>query len=62
MSKEEKIADLKRCIASWQKQYDQLAENFSGVRPSYVSTDLAMMWIRIEEYKAKLAEMEGDNQ
>ena len=58
MSNEEKIADLKRGIASWQKRYDQLAEN-SGVRPSYVSTDLAMMWIRIEEYKAKLAEMES---
>ena len=62
MSKEEKIADLKRCIASWQKQYDQLVENFSGVRPSYVSTDLAMMWMRIERYKDRLAEMEGETE
>ncbi len=61
MSKEEEVADLKRGIASWQERYEQLAEN-SGVRLSSISTDLAMMWIRIEEYKAKLAEMEGDNQ
>jgi|GEM_PF-6632741 len=59
MSKEEKIADIKRCIASWQKQYDQLAEN-SGVRSSSISTDLATMWMRIQEYKSKLAEMEGE--
>jgi len=31
-----------------------------GVRSSYISTDLAILEERIERYRAKLAEMEGE--
>ena len=58
MTKQEEINDLKDCIASWRKQRDELELRYQGVRPSYVSTDLAILEERIERYKAKLAEME----
>ena len=57
MTKQE---ELKDCIASWMRQRDEMERRFSGVRPSYVSTDLAVLEERIERYKAKLTEMEGD--
>lgn len=60
MTKQDEINDLKDCIAAWQRQRDELSTKFQGVRPSYVSTDLAMLRARIERYKAKLAEMEGE--
>ena len=60
MTKQEEINDIKDCIASWQRQRDEMEMRFSGVRPSYVSTDLAILEERIERYKAKLAEMEGE--
>jgi hypothetical protein len=52
--------DIKDCIASWLRQRDELELRYQGVRPSYVSTDLAILEERIERYKAKLAEMEGE--
>lgn len=52
--------DIKNCIASWQRQRDELSAKFQGVRPSYVSCDLGVLGERIERYKAKLAEMEGE--
>ena len=54
--------DLKDCIASWRKERDELSAKYQGVRPSYVSTDLAVLEERIERYKAKLADMEGKKQ
>ena len=60
MTKQETISDIKDCIASWRRQRDEMERRYSGVRPSYVSTDLAILEERIERYKAKLAEMEGD--
>ena len=60
MTKQDELNDLKDCIASWRKQRDELELRYSGVRPSYVSTDLAVLEERIERYKAKLAEMEGE--
>ena len=59
MTKQEDISTIKDCIASWRRQRDAMELRFSGVRPSYVSTDLAILEERIERYKAKLAEMEG---
>ena len=53
--------DLKDCIASWRRQRDQLELRYQGVRPSYVSTDLAILEERIERYVAKVKEMEGEN-
>ena len=51
--------EIKDCIAWWRAERDNIERKFSGVRPSYVSTDLAILEERIERYKAKLAEMEG---
>lgn len=52
--------DIKDCIASWRKERDELELRHQGVRSPSVSTDLAILEERIERYKAKLAEMEGD--
>ena len=60
MTKQDEINDLKDCIASWRKQRDELELRYQGVRPSYVSTDLAILEERIQRYVAKLAEMEGE--
>lgn len=60
MTKQYEINDLKQCIASWRKQRDDLELRYQGVRPSYVSTDLAVLEERIGRYVAKLAEMEGE--
>lgn len=57
MTKQEEIKD---CIASWIRQRDEMERRYSGVRPSYVSTDLAILEERIARYRAKLAEMEGE--
>ena len=62
MTKQDEINEIKDCIASWRKQRDELELRYQGVRPSYVSTDLAMLGERIDRYVAKLAEMEGDTE
>jgi len=62
MTKQENISTIKDCIASWMRQRDALELRFSSVRPSYVSTDLAILEERIERYRAKLAEMEGETE
>jgi len=61
MTKQEEINDIKDCIASWLRQRDGMEMRYSGVRPSFVSTDLAILEERISRYKAKLAEMEGED-
>ena len=60
MTKQEEISDIKDCIASWMRQRDAMELRYQGVRPSYVSTDLAILEERISRYRAKLAEMEGE--
>ena len=61
MTKQEDINTIRDCIASWMRQRDELEMRFSsGVRPSYVSCDLAVLEERISRYRAMLAEMEGD--
>ena len=60
MTKQEEINDIKDCIASWRKQRDEMELRYQGVRPSYVSTDLALLGERIDRFVAKLAEMEGE--
>ena len=49
--------EIKDCIAAWREERDNIAREFSGVRPSYVSTDLAILEERIERYKKMLEEM-----
>ena len=60
MTKQEDINTIKDCIASWTRQRDEMELRFSGVRLSHISTDLAVLEERIERYRAKLAEMEGE--
>ena len=59
MTKQEDISTIKDCIASWMRQRDEMERRFSGVRPSYVSTDLAVLEERIQRFRTRLAEMEG---
>ena len=60
MTKQEEINDIKDCIASWMRQRDEMERRFSGVRPSHISCDLAMLEERISRYRDKLKEMEGE--
>ena len=60
MTKREEINTIKDCIASWRRQRDEMELRFSSVRPSYVSCDLAVLEERIERFKTKLKEMEGE--
>ena len=59
MTKQE---ELKDCIASWRKERDDLELRHQGVRPSYVSTDLAILEERIQRYVAQVKEMEGETE
>jgi len=58
MTKQQELDDLKDAVASWRKQRDALAAKYQGVRPSYVSTDLAILEERIQRYVAQIKEME----
>lgn len=49
--------EIKDCLAMWQKERDNIAMKFQGVRPSYVSTVLAIMEERINRYTAQLKEL-----
>ena len=60
MTKQEELSDLKDCIASWRRQRDDLELRYQGVRPSYVSCDLAVLEERIDRFVAKVKEMEGE--
>jgi hypothetical protein len=60
MTKQEEISDIKDCIASWMRQRDEMERRYQGVRPSYVSTDLAVLEERIQRFRTRLAEMEGE--
>lgn len=61
MTKQDEINDLKDAIASWRKQRDELSAKYQGVRPSYVSADLAMLGERISRYVARVKELTGGN-
>ena len=62
MTKQEEINDIKDAIASWRKQREELSAQYQGVRPSYVSTDLAILEERIQRYVARVKEMEGETE
>lgn len=60
MTTVETISDLRKFIKSTRRQRDGLAERYgSGVRPSYVSADLAILDDRIEKYGAKIKDLEA---
>ena len=60
MTKQDELNDLKDAIASWCKQREELSAKYQGVRPSYVSTDLATLEERIQRYVARVKELEGE--
>ena len=62
MTAPETISDLRKFIKSTRRQRDGLAERYGfGVRPSYVSSDLAILDSRIERYEAKIKRLELEN-
>lgn len=62
MTAPETISDLKKFIKSTRRQRDNLSERYGlGVRPSYVSTDLAILDNRIERYETKIKALELDD-
>ena len=50
--------ELKDIIANCTKERLDLIRRYSGVRPSWVSTDVAILGDRIDKYKEMLAAME----
>jgi hypothetical protein len=62
MTGSETISDLKRLIVNARRQRDNLTERYGlGVRPSHVSTDLAILDSRLERYKAQKKALELSN-
>lgn len=62
MNTAETISDLREFVESTRRQRDDLAERYGfGVRPSYVSSDLAILNSRIERYEAEIKALEVQN-
>ena len=60
MTTEEEISLYQSMIQFHEKSCDDLIARYGhGVRPSWVSEDLALAGHQIRQYKQKLAEMEG---
>lgn len=60
MTLEEEINLYQSMIQFHEKSCDDLIARYGhGVRPSWVSEDLALAGHQIRQYKQKLAEMEG---
>ena len=56
---QQEIASLKRCVARAERSAQALLDLYGhGVRPSFVSADLAQYGDRVERYKAEIARME----
>ena len=62
MTKQEDINTIKDCIASWMRQRDEMVMRYQNALPSHVRAHLDVLEERIELYKAKLAEMEGETE
>lgn len=53
--------DIEQAIERERKEYNDLLTKYgSGVRPSWVSTDLAHIGLSIQGYQLQLKEMEVD--
>ena len=52
--------ELKDYIARLRKERGELLRKYQGVRPSWVSTDVAILGERIDRFVAKVKEMEGE--
>lgn len=56
----DRLTALRRMLEVNNDQYDSLAARYSGVRPSWVSTDLSLLGQKIWRYKQEIKELEGD--
>jgi hypothetical protein len=56
----DRLAALRRMLEANNNQYDSLVARYSGVRPSWVSTDLSLLGQKIWRYKQEIKELEGD--
>lgn len=62
MTTEEEINLYRNMIQFHERSCDDLIARFGhGVRPSWVSEDLALAGHQIRQYRQKLAELEGQN-
>ena len=60
MTKEETITLYQNMIRQYERTNDDLIARYgTGVRPSWVSEDLAITGHHIMRYKKKIAELEG---
>ena len=56
----DRIAAMKRQLEIKNAAYDSLAARYSGVRPSWVSSDLSELGQYIWRYRQELKELEGE--
>jgi hypothetical protein len=47
---------LKRWLDEAVKKHQRLSDQYSGVRPGWVSMDLCDLWMDIDQYQKELAE------
>lgn len=59
MTKEQQIDTLVTIRDMNRKAASELSERYTGVRPSWVSADLAIYWHRAEQAQAEIDEMEA---
>lgn len=59
LKRQESLQQAKDMVAYYQKNVEDLIKQYgTGVRPSWVSTDLAIVGDRIEYWKAQVKELE----
>lgn len=59
LKRQESLQQAKDMVAYYEKNVDDLIKQYgTGVRPSWVSTDLAIVEDRIEYWKAQVKEFE----
>ena len=62
MTKQETITLYQNMIRQYERNNDDLIARYgTGVRPSWISEDLAINGHHIMRYKKKIAELEGQN-
>ena len=62
MSNKQKIEDLTGYIEFMAQSLERLEKRYQGVRPSWVSADLAVDGASLARARQELAELEADNE
>ncbi len=62
MPNKQKIEDLKGYIDFMSQSLERLEKRYEGVRPSWVSADLAVDGASLARARKELAELEADNE